>query len=98
MSARKRIFASKRGEVASTWVSRTLELEGVLNSFRSDMKGTDRHHLRYNSGAEPRKLRFRLAEPSSRTVSAGRSGNRCARKAWRRSLKYSLLRTPVAFP
>src|SRR5271165_6394253 len=57
MSARKRILASKRGDVASTFVSRTVELEGVLGSYRSAMKGVAGNHLRYNSGAASRKLR-----------------------------------------
>ena len=39
------MLASKRAEVASTRVSRTLELEGVLNSFRSAMKGTARRTI-----------------------------------------------------
>jgi len=51
------MLASKRAEVASTRVSRTLELEGVLNSFRSAMKG-EANYLRYNGTPSRRKLGF----------------------------------------
>src|ERR1700731_4456532 len=67
MSARKRMLASKRGEVASTRVSRTLELDGVLDSYRSAMKGTTRIHLRYNSAASRRKRARRSTETQKGT-------------------------------
>src|SRR4051812_34479124 len=38
-SARKRMLASKRADVGSIWVSRTVELEGVPGSMRSLMSG-----------------------------------------------------------
>src|ERR1700685_2773375 len=52
MSARKRIFASKRGEVASTCVSRTVEVEATLDSYRSAMKRTAPGTI-YGIPAEP---------------------------------------------
>src|SRR6516225_1705028 len=52
-SARKRILASKRGEVASTRVSSTVATEGELDSVRSAMPEGPECPTVYQAGGNP---------------------------------------------